>query len=789
MTACKLKKLSLDAFRGATQPVSIEFSGSKRLTLIFGENGCGKSSIVDALVFLCNKSLGWLDEVSEPEKEHLVAINRQRTDLRVQLETEARTWEGRIDGSGQLRKEIIRVTPDNVPPPPSVRILRRRQILNLVDTTAGDRYKALRDYIELPGIEKSEKALTDAKKQAEKEFKSARDVLSGAQQIISRLWKEANSPGESEHSWAASKEAEDTASIGKLSAIYGKLITAHDAIVERENEVSLELGKVTTAQADYDAAVEALKAAEQAAAGQSGDLVDLLERAKSYLDGKPDLEECPICEKPNDATALGAELGKRIQSMKAVRDAQAKLQATKKALDGRLAVYNSALDKHAKAILSLGKLLNSEEWKGQPKPASDEALTVWSDEAAKADERIKSFKDSATTWETQVTGLRTQVTTWKAVLDLQKQIKDALAIIRKNEEEVKTFDKLCALLKVAEETLIAERKKFVTRELASISDEAVRLYALIHPGEDLGGIKFLLKDNAKNSLVLAGDFYTEKGVPPQGIFSESHLDTLGLCVHFALAKKYGGEDSIVILDDVVASVDHDHLGRLIDVLHDEAENFVHVLLTTHYRPWKEKYLFNFAPKEEVHLLDLSDWSLASGIQCFKMLTAIEELRAKKDAKPMDRQAVASKAGILLERLLRFLNEAYGGRLPAKRGREGHSLGELAGGLKKDFLKKVSVEHFGKAKPQATDQAIKRVELLPLIEAIQNWVLRNQVGCHYNEFGALYSNAEIAEFGAATLALAEALVCPVGGDLPTKSGGAYWESKKGALRLHPLVKPD
>ena len=48
----KLQKLELNAFRGATKPFELPFHSSKKLTMVFGENGTGKSTIADA--FTCH---------------------------------------------------------------------------------------------------------------------------------------------------------------------------------------------------------------------------------------------------------------------------------------------------------------------------------------------------------------------------------------------------------------------------------------------------------------------------------------------------------------------------------------------------------------------------------------------------------------------------------------------------------------------------------------------------------------------------------------------------------------
>lgn len=69
---------------------------------------------------------------------------------------------------------------------------------------------------------------------------------------------------------------------------------------------------------------------------------------------------------------------------------------------------------------------------------------------------------------------------------------------------------------------------------------------------------------------------------------------------YCVSKKYGDENTILVLDDVMMSVDENHLDRFIDLLHSESVNFGHILVTTHYRPWRDRYRNNRAPGGRVH---------------------------------------------------------------------------------------------------------------------------------------------------------------------------------------------
>ena len=54
MTA-RLTELRVECFRGATNRAELQFDPAKPLVVIFGENGTGKSTLVDALDLIANQ--------------------------------------------------------------------------------------------------------------------------------------------------------------------------------------------------------------------------------------------------------------------------------------------------------------------------------------------------------------------------------------------------------------------------------------------------------------------------------------------------------------------------------------------------------------------------------------------------------------------------------------------------------------------------------------------------------------------------------------------------------------
>jgi recombinational DNA repair ATPase RecF len=92
------------------------------------------------------------------------------------------------------------------------------------------------------------------------------------------------------------------------------------------------------------------------------------------------------------------------------------------------------------------------------------------------------------------------------------------------------------------------------------------------------------------------------------------LDTLGLCVFLALAELDGPEETILVLDDILASVDEVHAERLLEMLRTEAQKFRHCILTTHYRPWKDKLRSGVLTSVVCQFVELSKWSASGGVK-------------------------------------------------------------------------------------------------------------------------------------------------------------------------------
>jgi len=116
-----------------------------------------------------------------------------------------------------------------------------------------------------------------------------------------------------------------------------------------------------------------------------------------------------------------------------------------------------------------------------------------------------------------------------------------------------------------------------------IRDRFVDLYRRLH-GLDEGTFTAKIEPD-RAGLNFEVDFYGRGTHPPHALHSEGHQDSMGLCLYLALAEYLTeGLIDLVILDDVVMSVDADHRRQVCHLLATSFPNR-QFLITTHDRTW------------------------------------------------------------------------------------------------------------------------------------------------------------------------------------------------------------
>jgi recombinational DNA repair ATPase RecF len=812
-TAKRIERLVLRGFRGATAEVPIDFDTTKPIVMIFGENGTGKSTIVDALDFVCNEKFGSLSERSstKPQK-HLVALGGKVSDLSIEMICARQTWTGRL----VKRKGGDSPKTDGPEGRPIARILRRSSVLRLIESPPNERYKEIQEFIDLPQIEKAERDVSKAYDELEDKLNATTQSIRDAEELLQRICAEEGGPEHDYMMWAE-EAARNDASHLELS------IKGLESLLQKLGAAQLAQTYLTDAAGAHESELERQRLAEAELAvfeqkeglGKSA-LLDLLRQAKSFLDFAPQTTECPLCAQPIEAPTLK----EKIEAHLTANDAFIKLsQSTGSAKRGVERAAGLLSQRRREFISNVQQLVRPLEegtddnikdvqidW-GKYKNLVDNTQMI-----ALADASSSQSLDEALELLREVETYRSELGLDDHLIDLRQRLGQLKSVrinweaAQEKRKQAEEYDRQVKALKEIRDTITFHRKKYIDDTLQEISKTVEELYAKLHPEEGFGNVRFFLKQNVARSMEFDGSFQGQSELPPGAYYSESHLDTLGVCIFLALARYYNDPNTVVVLDDVVTSVDDVHMERFIRMLHEEAEHFSQIVITTHYRGWRDRYKFGQSPSGAVHLLELLSWSHSKGVRHSKTKLVIDDLRHWVQQEPLERQVVASKSGILLEGLLDQLALRYRCKLP-RQPEPHYTLGDLIGAFEKELRKKLRVEKFNAKttegeelltrfkKNNATEADLKddhvkkdSVDLHAVLNEIagMSWI-RNQVGCHFNTAGMAVSDAEVLKLGEKTIELTAAIVCDNCGELPSSNkSGSYWNCSCKRTRLWPLV---
>ena len=172
---------------------------------------------------------------------------------------------------------------------------------------------------------------------------------------------------------------------------------------------------------------------------------------------------------------------------------------------------------------------------------------------------------------------------------------------------------------------------------------------------------------------------------PLNHYSASRIWTLSVFVSFSRSSQaIQTEDTIIILDDVLTSVDSSHLDRFIELIHEEEQHFSQVILTT-IIVLGEIATETTALRATKSISSSCGHGPSEGIRIQGMKLDLAELKGVLKANPFDRQTVASKAGIFLENALEFMARVYRCRLPLT-AQSGYTLRELSDCFSKKLVK-------------------------------------------------------------------------------------------------------
>jgi ABC-type molybdenum transport system ATPase subunit/photorepair protein PhrA len=768
MTAGAPRQLTIEYLRGSVGTFSLPFEKGKRLTVIYGENGTGKTTICDAFEFLGKGRVSSLENRGLGKtSRYWHSLGKKPADISVTLESANSICRATVG-----KNEVICNPSDTRP---RVEVLRRSQILALIEATPGERYDAIRRFIDVTGVEASEASL----RQLIADLSEGREVAVARVQEnedeIRRAWETAEKPGTNPIAWADAEASRDAnvfaAEINSLSDLHA----AYSRLTDYPGRLELAEQALTTAQDAVSVARNRVEEVIQSISQDAGEMVGVLEAAREYLSKYPSPPVCPVCESSERIADLANRITQRLNDFASLRTAQTQATTSEQAVllaEQQLQTLRQNARDHTTAF---EKFRAVQVWPSDIQlpstsaPGDPSGLQPWLVETSHLPSEWKKAEAARYDKKQSVNNLKKALNTW-----------------RDNTQAQKDLDRLIPRLQSALKIMEEERRRFTDDVLSDISEQIGLLYEAVHPGEGLNKISLELDPKKRASLEIGASFCGQD-TPPQAYFSDSHLDTLGLCVFIALSALDQPENTILVLDDVLASVDEPHVERLIEMLYSEAIKFRHCVITTHYRPWKQKLRWGWLQNGECQFVELTKWTALNGLALIRSTPDIERLEQLLAESPPDPQLVCAKAGVILEAALDFLTLHYECAVPRRPGGL-HTLGDLLPAIDKKLRAALRMEVF-KSKDASNAYTYNTVSLRPILDELTRIAqARNVFGAHFNELSFDLLDADALAFGRQVLELMKALTDDEAGWPRNGKSGEYWATAGETRRLYPFKKP-
>lgn len=747
--------------------------------ILVGENGSGKSSIIDAIEYFFTGHIAHLEGRQDVNVRDAFPYINGAGPTEIVME-----W-------GNAENPIVVATrfPGYSPALPKamqayfdtansrVFILHRDQLLNFINARDRDRYEQISDIVGLGDLDRIDvtwraefNTATNETREHEASFRqtctrlaqllespkirSERDIVAGLNRLLGGLGiSEIQERCEiGERRIAVQQLCQSTGARERLQQLRAaksqieKSCDATRALLTIYKELANSIHRLLDLVATFDEA----------------DLERFLQEAVTVLEKAPDSDHCPLCEKPIEegATGLLLRVRERLKELTELTACRQDVDRDTITLREALRTWTDNLERLAGTLEELDLVVPS-----QNLGIARELGSEWQEvlEGGNLPAKLSLRLDEST----DLADVRTVLLALAAEIDqqiqdlvpnrIQEVAFEVLSCLEKADELWEQFQKgsanlarknyVAAQLDLVYQALLQARIRGLKRIAAELQDNFARFYSELHPDEGCEAITLRVQEDRRASVGLQVAFHNQDAMQPLNYFSEGHLDSLGMCIFLSFIRRFNGNFRLIVLDDIWTAVDAGHRLRVARLLAKEFGDY-QMIVTTHDRLWAEQ-LKVVLPNSRIYRL--RPWNLELGACCQHVIPSDwDYYRQQIDAGRL--QDAIAGVGRNLEKFFYQMRSNLSIAVPATLG-DSYTIGDLYG----PFFKWIEDHRpIVRRDREGFDEDVQTVrEELDVV-----WRLRNWSGAHFNEWALQVSTREALDFLSAVEDLVERFSCPV-----------------------------
>ncbi len=640
-----IEKIKIKGFRGVRDELELALPNSKSL-LLYGDNGSGKSSILDAIEWFLTDAVSHLkgEEVETyGGLRHALIPETSETSVELVIANPGLSSIKKIvTAKDKLKSELTPQFTDieNA----SLKKIGQDKVwlrgIDLVSFVLGTKSDRLNDISSIIGF----KTVSDTKATLKKASNDLRNLLktknfqsliateketiaknlnavigdetqflAAANQLIGTIDSSisANNFTELEaaiKSLSASAPSEDVTKgvkLNQLAADAGSITTKFDTLKTSFDSYKIELSKYQIDSAKLAKLTES----------------SLLESASKILNSHP-TDDCPLCLQVIPRDDLKMQVTKRLEELKKIKEESEAILQKSKLLQRELSGINSSLN----TLLSGTKTSLNEEIK-----KSNEAINAQLTGIANLVKGLEVSPDKQMLSEFDFDQLKKSVLEYKIAIEKEHTVltkestNPATAVVAKlsvannSFERLKAFNAEFDLIKKQVDSLDKVTAEFIVQQkngmesfLKCISQSMNEYYLFMNPNDKVDNIQLVCLNDKNGEFVGVAINYTFHQKPVDSArkyLSESHINALGLCLFLSTVRAFNKVAKVIVFDDVISSFDREHRTMFARLL-DQKFSDLQILILTHENEWFD-YLSSLVKGKNWSVLK-TKWSANEG---------------------------------------------------------------------------------------------------------------------------------------------------------------------------------
>lgn len=585
---------------------------------ILGPNGSGKSSVIQSVEFILTGDISRLrgsgtQDIPFPEYASHIEAEPDEAWVKATFVQE---------GEQDVTVKRLVSEPDNpeVVQPPSLNqipewledqmaaaalghsILDRDRLLRFVTAPEGKRGDRIDELFGLEDVDEKRKSVKHAeRKHRKEEIKTLKQEKSQADQRFFDLFDK----GVSTRSGALERvnELREEHGAEKLESLDEEFTEGIDLDVKisvdpLQSEATVSLleqikdqfnGPRKQLRSKYDQLQE-LTSELQAAEDLERELetLELVDNGLSVFDHYDD--QCPLCLTDWDDERLIERLEERREQATDLKNQKENLESLYDGVNELIVGYTDSLgslrselqEEYPEVAAKISdEIEGAQSWKSQlnkgpltdPSVGSDVHDGVFTDGLEAEIQRLQNVAEE-----------KPELKSTTKNVDLLARADDRYEDLVGRERELEEAERVQKVLGDIKQHFLDARSRVLTDAFGDIREKFEKYYEEMHQDEEAEDFSAILEPT-DTGVKFEPEFYDQGHHHPSAVHSEGHRDSMGLALFLAMSDVGGEAIDILLLDDVMMSIDSGHRSNIANLLAGDVSDRYQILLTTHDKTW------------------------------------------------------------------------------------------------------------------------------------------------------------------------------------------------------------